>query len=157
MIVMLLSACHAVAVRPPLSVPGAMNSELPLKGLAPGTQSAPQTLLSGPGSLRSGPGPPPGRRRGRRGRWLKPIRIGSRLSFAVRRRSDPVSIRSANALTRAEAAFKRFKKKEDERLDGQNAMAEYQAQRAAVREKTARLRALRLARDKAAKRKEAAA
>jgi hypothetical protein len=47
MIVMLLSACHAVAVRPPLSVPGAMNSELPLKGLAPGTQSAPQTLLSG--------------------------------------------------------------------------------------------------------------
>ena len=35
-----------------------------------------------------------------------------------------MSIRSANALTRAEAAFKRFKKKEDERLDGQNAMAE---------------------------------
>ena len=58
-----------------------------------------------------------------------------------------MSIRSANALTRAEAAFKRFKKKEDGRLDGQNAMAEYEAQRAAVREKTARLRALRLARD----------
>jgi hypothetical protein len=86
---------------------------------------------------------------------LNRLRIGSRLSFAVRRRSDPVSIRSANALTRAEAAFKRFKKKEDERLDGQNAMAEYEAQRAAVREKTARLRALRLARD--AKRKDAAA
>ena len=67
-----------------------------------------------------------------------------------------MSIRSANALTRAEAAFKRFKK-EDERLDGQNAMAEYEAQRAAVREKTARLRALRLARDEAAKRKDAAA
>jgi len=44
---------------------------------------------------------------------VEPIRIGSRLSFAVRRRSDPVSIRSANALTRAEAAFKRFKKKEE--------------------------------------------
>jgi hypothetical protein len=68
-------------------------------------------------------------------------------------RSDPVSIHSANAL--AEAAFKRFKKKEDERLDGQNAMAEYEAQRAAVREKAARLRALRLARDEAAKRKDA--
>ena len=67
-----------------------------------------------------------------------------------------MSIRSANALTRAEAAFKRFKKKEDERLDGQNAMAEYEAQRAAVREKTTRLRALRLARDEAAKRKDAA-
>ena len=67
-----------------------------------------------------------------------------------------MSIRSANALTRAEAAFKRFNK-EDERLDGQNAMAEYEAQRAAVREKTARLRALRLARDEAAKRKDAAA
>jgi len=36
-------------------------------------------------------------------------------------------------------------------------MAEYEAQRAAVREKTARLRALRLARDEAAKRKDAAA
>jgi hypothetical protein len=171
MIVMLSSACHAVAVRPPLSVPGAMNSELPLKGLPPRNAGCAANVVIGPtGRLvplpvpgrgrswltRSGPGPPPGRRRVAARPLVEPIRIGSRLS-AVRRRSDPVSIRSANALTRAEAAFKRFKKKEDERLDGQNAMAEYEAQRAAVREKTARLRALRLARDEAAKREDAAA
>ena len=44
---------------------------------------------------------------------------------------------------RAEAAFK-----QEERLrNGQKAMAEYEANRIAVRENTARLRALRLARD----------
>jgi len=48
---------------------------------------------------------------------------------------------------RAEAAFK-----QEERLrNGQQAMAEYEANRVAVREKTARLRALRLARDAALK------
>jgi hypothetical protein len=46
---------------------------------------------------------------------------------------------------RAEAVFK-----QEERLrNGQQAMAEYEANRVAVREKTARLRALRLARDAA--------
>ena len=45
---------------------------------------------------------------------------------------------------RAEAAFK---KKEQQLREGQQAMAEYEAACAATREKTARLRALRLARD----------
>lgn len=45
---------------------------------------------------------------------------------------------------RAEAIFK---KKEKQLREGQQAMAEYQAASAATREKTARLRALRLARD----------
>jgi hypothetical protein len=49
---------------------------------------------------------------------------------------------------RAEAIFK---KKEERRLEGQKATAEYEAARLATREKTARLRALRLARDVARK------
>ena len=44
---------------------------------------------------------------------------------------------------RAEALFKQ----EERQRNGQQAMAEYEANRIAVREKTARLRALRLARD----------
>jgi hypothetical protein len=48
---------------------------------------------------------------------------------------------------RAEALFK----KEERQRDGQKAMAEYETAQRAVREKTARLRALRLARDAAAK------
>jgi hypothetical protein len=48
------------------------------------------------------------------------------------------------ARDRAEAAFKN---KEQQLREGQQAMAEYEAARAATREKTARLRALRLARD----------
>ncbi len=47
---------------------------------------------------------------------------------------------------RAEALFK---KKQERLREGQQAMAEYQADRRAVGEKTARLRALRLARDAA--------
>jgi len=47
---------------------------------------------------------------------------------------------------RAEAIFK----KQERLKDGQQAMAQYEAERRAVREKTARLRALRLARDAAA-------
>jgi hypothetical protein len=43
----------------------------------------------------------------------------------------------------------KFKKKQERLADGPKAMAEYQASRDAVREKTARLRALRLARDAA--------
>jgi hypothetical protein len=53
------------------------------------------------------------------------------------------------ALARAEA---QFKKKELQALEGQQAMAEYQAQAVATREKTERLRALRLAREEAARR-----
>jgi hypothetical protein len=53
------------------------------------------------------------------------------------------------ARDRAEAAFK---KKEQQLREGQQAMAEYHAVRAATREKTARLRVLRLARDAGLKR-----
>jgi hypothetical protein len=56
--------------------------------------------------------------------------------------------RNSQVAERAEAAFK---KKEERLLDGQKAMAEYRADRRAVQEKTARLRALRLARDSADK------
>jgi hypothetical protein len=47
----------------------------------------------------------------------------------------------------AEAAFK---KKQERLRDGEQAMVQYEADRLAVLEKTARLRALRLARDAAA-------
>jgi hypothetical protein len=50
---------------------------------------------------------------------------------------------SEQALRRAEALFK----KEQQAREGQQAMAEYQAKMDAMREKTARLRALRLARE----------
>ena len=52
---------------------------------------------------------------------------------------------SEQAHARAEAVFK----KEVMAREGQKAMGEYEAERRAVREKTARLRALRLARDAA--------
>jgi len=55
---------------------------------------------------------------------------------------------SEQARQRAEGAFKR---KEQARVEGEKAMSEYKAQQRAIREKTARLRALRLARDDAAK------
>jgi hypothetical protein len=54
---------------------------------------------------------------------------------------------SMSSEARAEALFK----KEERLRDGQKATAEYEAAQGAVREKTARLRALRLARDAAAK------
>jgi hypothetical protein len=41
----------------------------------------------------------------------------------------------------------KFKRKEMQLLDGQKAVAEYEAARRTVNEKTARLRALRIARD----------
>ena len=47
---------------------------------------------------------------------------------------------------RAEAAFK---KKEAQAREGEKAMAEYQEQNRAIRDRTARLRALRLAREAA--------
>jgi hypothetical protein len=53
---------------------------------------------------------------------------------------------------RAEAAFK---KKELQQVEGRKAWADYEAERSAVREKTARLRALRLARDAATQREQA--
>jgi hypothetical protein len=54
---------------------------------------------------------------------------------------------SDQARHRAEALFK----KEQQAREGHQAMAEYQAQLEAMRDKTARLRALRLARDTANK------
>jgi hypothetical protein len=54
-----------------------------------------------------------------------------------------LSMNSDEANRRAEALFK----KEQQLADGQQAMAEYQAELRAMQEKTARLRALRLARD----------
>jgi hypothetical protein len=53
---------------------------------------------------------------------------------------------SHQAQERAEALFKR---KQERLREGEKAMAEYQAERRAIIEKTARLRALRLARDAA--------
>lgn len=46
-----------------------------------------------------------------------------------------------------ERAEMKFKKKETQRLEASAAMADYNADSDAVREKTARLRALRMARD----------
>lgn len=58
-----------------------------------------------------------------------------------------MSMDSDQAHRRAEAVFK----KQEQAREGQQAMTEYQAQLEAMREKTARLRALRLARDAANK------
>ena len=57
-------------------------------------------------------------------------------------------VESEHARIRAEAAFKR---KEEARAEGLKAREEYEAGQRAMREKTARLRALRLARDQANK------
>jgi hypothetical protein len=51
---------------------------------------------------------------------------------------------SQEARARAEAVFR---KKEAQQREGQKAMAEYQAQNRAVRDRTAKLRALRLAQE----------
>jgi hypothetical protein len=51
---------------------------------------------------------------------------------------------------RAEALFR----KQEQQREGEKAMAEYVAQREAVRERTARLRALRLAREAEAKKQQ---
>ena len=58
-----------------------------------------------------------------------------------------MSIDSDLTHRRAEAVFK----KQEQAREGQEAMTEYQAKLDAMREKTARLRALRLARDAANK------
>ena len=57
-------------------------------------------------------------------------------------------VESEQARNRAEAAYKR---KEDARAEGLKAKEEYEACKRAMSEKTARLRALRLARDQANK------
>jgi hypothetical protein len=62
-----------------------------------------------------------------------------------------LSVNPDRADHRAEAQFK----KEQRLRDGEQAMAEYQAELRATREKTARLRALRLARDAAARKRPA--
>src|SRR5262249_37268824 len=59
--------------------------------------------------------------------------------------SNKMSMDTDEARRRAQTLFK----KEQQLREGQQAMAEYQAQLNAMREKTARLRALRLARDAA--------
>ncbi|MBV8240980.1 MAG: hypothetical protein JOY75_09295, partial [Hyphomicrobiales bacterium] len=56
-----------------------------------------------------------------------------------------MSVNTDEARRRAEALFK----KEQQSREAQQAMAEYQAELHMMREKTARLRALRLARDAA--------
>ena len=62
--------------------------------------------------------------------------------------AQTLDIDAHQARDRAEAIFK---KKEERLLDGQKAMAEYEAAHLAMREKTAQLRVLRLARDAARK------
>jgi hypothetical protein len=57
-----------------------------------------------------------------------------------------MSTSTDTARARAEA---QFKKKEQQARDGEQARVEYDAQQQAIRENTARLRALRLARDAA--------
>ena len=52
-----------------------------------------------------------------------------------------------DAMTAQEKAERHFKKKEQQRIEGQHAMAEYEQRARAEREKTAKLRALRLARE----------
>jgi hypothetical protein len=58
----------------------------------------------------------------------------------------------ADHARRRAAAEALFKKKQEESLEGSRAREVYQANERAMREKTARLRALRLARDQARKR-----
>jgi hypothetical protein len=66
---------------------------------------------------------------------------------ARRRMESLLKATPDNTQMRAEAAFK---KKQMQLVEGPKAMAEYNAKRLALRDKTARLRALRLARDAAA-------
>ena len=62
---------------------------------------------------------------------------------------DKTMIDRERARSQAEAAFKR---KEEARVEGLKAMEEYRAGQRAMREKTARLKALRLACEQAGKR-----
>src|SRR5262245_65801277 len=78
---------------------------------------------------------------GRKTRWQIERPRSSRALHGV----PIVSMNTDEARRRAETLFK----KEQQLREAQQAMAEYQAQLHATREKTARLRALRLARDAA--------
>jgi hypothetical protein len=83
--------------------------------------------------------------RGRSKSWSNSWTTARRNTIA-RAVGPTMSMNSHQALDRAEALFK---KKEERLREGQEAMAEYEADGDAMREKTARLRALRLARDAA--------
>jgi multidrug efflux pump subunit AcrA (membrane-fusion protein) len=65
------------------------------------------------------------------------------MAITNKRFSLPNCAKSTDAHRRAEALFK----KEQQSHEAQQAMTEYEAELQAMREKTARLRALRLARD----------
>jgi hypothetical protein len=71
---------------------------------------------------------------------------GCRASRFARKGVTRLDTNAKRIHDRDEAAFK---KKEERLREGQQAMAEYEAARLATNEKTARLRALRLARDAA--------
>jgi hypothetical protein len=66
------------------------------------------------------------------------------------RREGDIHLSSDEARQRAEKSFKQ----EARALDGRKAMTEYEAQVLAIREKTARLRALRLAKEARAQNEE---
>jgi hypothetical protein len=72
--------------------------------------------------------------------YILPDRMGSN----ARKGAATVKINTQQARDLAEASFK---KKEAQLREGQKAVAEYNADRLAVRERTARLRALRLRRE----------
>jgi len=65
----------------------------------------------------------------------------------ARRKGDDMTTRSNETRARAEASFR----KEERAKDGATAMMEYQANARMIREKTERLKALRLAREAADK------
>jgi hypothetical protein len=68
------------------------------------------------------------------------------------RREGDIHLSSDEARQRAEKSFKQ----EERALDGRKAMTEYEAQVLAIREKTARLRELRLAKEAQAQNEEPA-
>lgn len=76
-----------------------------------------------------------------------PLRPLSFIRWACLNKETTLRVNTSSDQARAQALFK----KEERLRDGQKAMAEYEAAQRAIREKTARLRALRLARDAAAK------
>ena len=74
-------------------------------------------------------------------------RISWQPHLQARRKGDDMTTRSNEARVRAEASFR----KEERAKDGAMAMMEYQANARMIREKTERLKALRLAREAADK------
>jgi hypothetical protein len=80
-----------------------------------------------------------------------PVTVQQLIDAARPKRNDHRTMHYDHARHRAEAEAL-FKNKEDASLEGSGAREVYQANERAMREKTARLRALRLARDQARKR-----